>query len=92
MKIVYSKQAKEHLLNIKAYIYRDNKRVAIEHLTKIKSKIEILSSYPYIGKVNTTMNLKRIRDFVVFGYKVIYKINAESITVLAIYKNIDFRL
>jgi hypothetical protein len=38
------------------------------------------------------MNLKRIRDFVVFGYKVIYKINAESITVLAIYKNIDFRL
>ena len=36
------------------------------------------------------MNMHNIRDFIVFGYKVIYKINKESITVLAIYKYIDF--
>lgn len=49
-----------------------------------------MKDYPYIGKVNATMNLKSIRDFVVFGYKIIYKINSKAITILAIYKHIDF--
>jgi len=90
MKILYSKQAKEQLYSINEYIALDNKNVAREYLTKIKQKLEILSHYPYLGKVNATMNMHNIRDFVVFGYKVIYKINKESITVLAIYKYIDF--
>ena len=50
----------------------------------------MLGDYPYIGKVNTTMNLRYIRDFVVFGYKIIYKINIKTIVILAIYKYIDF--
>jgi addiction module RelE/StbE family toxin len=90
MKIVYSKQAKAQLSSIKQYIARDNNRVAIEYLLKIKSKIEILGDYPYIGKINTTMNITTIRDFVVLGYKIIYKINIKTITVLAIYKYVDF--
>ena len=34
--------------------------------------------------------MNHIRDFVVFGYKVIYKINKESLIILAIYKYVDF--
>ena len=90
MRIIYSKSVKEQLLNIKEYIAKDNKRVAIEYLKKIKSKIEILGKYPYIGKVNASMDNHKIRDFVVLGYKVIYKINEKSITILAIYKYVDF--
>ena len=36
------------------------------------------------------MNIETIRDYVVLGYKVIYKINKNSISVLAVYKYIDF--
>ncbi len=90
MKIIYSKQAKEQLYSIKEYIAHDNKTVAIEYLSKIKYKIEMLMHYPYIGKVNATFNMNHIRDFVVFGYKVIYKINKESLTILTIYKYVDF--
>jgi hypothetical protein len=36
------------------------------------------------------MNLDYIRDYIIFGYKVIYKVNKRSITILAIYKYIDF--
>ncbi len=90
MKIIYSKQAKEQLYNIKEYIAQDNKTIAIEYLLRIKYKIEILRHYPYIGKMNATFNMNHIRDFVVFGYKIIYKINKESLIILAIYKHIDF--
>lgn len=90
MKIIYSKQAKDQLYSIKEYIAQDNKVVAIEYLSRIKHKIEMLKDYPYIGKINTTFNMEYIREFVVFGYKVIYKINKKSLTILAIYKYINF--
>lgn len=90
MKIIYSKQAKEQLYSIKEYIAQDNKTIAIEYLSRIKYKIEMLRDYPYIGKVNATLNMNHIRDFVVFGYKVIYKINKENLIILAIYKYVDF--
>jgi len=90
MKIIYSKEVKEQLQNIKEFIALDNKRRAIDYLKKIKEKIEILGKYPYIGKVNATMDSANIREFVILGYKVIYKINEKSITILAIYKYIDF--
>jgi len=36
------------------------------------------------------MNVETIRDYVVLGYKVIYKNNKKSIIILAVYKYIDF--
>mgnify|MGYP000042567962 CR=1 FL=1 len=90
MRLIYSQEAKEQLKNIKEYISKDNKDVARQYLLKIKSKLEILEDYPYIGKVNATFNIENIREFVVFGHKIIYKINQNSIYVMAIYKYIDF--
>ncbi len=90
MRIIYSKNVKKQLQNIKEYIAQDNKRIAIEHLKKIKIKIELIGKYPYIGKLNTSTDNPMIRDFVVLGYKIIYKINEKSLTVLAIYKYMDF--
>ncbi len=90
MKIIYSAEVKIQLQNIKEFIALNNKKRAISYLKKIKEKIEILAKYPYIGKVNPTMDNANIREFVILGYKVIYKINENSLTVLAIYKYIDF--
>jgi len=90
MKIIYSLEAKNQLQEIKEYISLDNKSKAINHLKQIKSKIEIIGKYPYIGKINTTMDNEKIREFIILGYKVIYKINNKSITILAIYKYINF--
>ena len=55
MKIIYSKQAKEQLYSIKEYIAQDNKTIAIEYLSRIKYKIEMLRHYPFIGKVNALL-------------------------------------
>ena len=36
MKLLYSQEAREQLKNIKEYISKDNKDVAVQHLLKIK--------------------------------------------------------
>lgn len=90
MKIYYSEQSKKQLYCIKEYIAKDNKDIAAKYLLKIKEKIELIGKYPYVGKMNSSMNLEYIRDFIVYGYKVIYKLNKKSILILAVYKYIDF--
>ncbi len=90
IKLRYTGQARQHLKDIKEHIAKSNQRNASNHLVQIKNKIELVGKFPFIGKVNTTMNIETIRDYIVLGYKVIYKINKNSITVLAVYKYIDF--
>lgn len=90
MRIFYTKQAKEQLFDIKEFISNESKNIAISHLKLLKKKIELLSHFPYLGKENEIFKLNTIRDFIILGYKVIYKINQNSISILAIYKYIDF--
>ncbi len=90
MKIAYSASAENQLIQIKEFIALDNNKTANEYLVRIKEKIEILSQFPYVGKINTTLNASNIRDFVVLGHKVIYKINSDNIVILAIYKHMSF--
>jgi len=90
IKLRYTGEARQQLKDIKEHIAKSSQENASNHLVQIKNKIELIGKFPFIGKVNTTMNIETIRDYVVLGYKVIYKINKNSITVLAVYKYIDF--
>ncbi|MDD2652164.1 MAG: type II toxin-antitoxin system RelE/ParE family toxin [Sulfurimonas sp.] len=90
MRIIYTELSIQQLQNIREYISLDSKKTAIAHLSNIKNKIEILSTYPYIGKINASVNSENIREYVVLGYKVIYQISNDKLYILAIYKNIDF--
>ncbi|MDP3587821.1 MAG: type II toxin-antitoxin system RelE/ParE family toxin [Sulfuricurvum sp.] len=90
MNILYSEQAKKQLFTIKKFIAKDSTINATSYLLRIKTKIEILKEYPYLGKINPIADISNIRDFIIYGYKVIYKVTSDSIIVLAIYKYIDF--
>lgn len=90
MKIIYTKQAQTQLKAIKAFIAKDNLSAATTHLLQIKSKIERLADFPFIGQVNPILNNPAVRDWVILGYKVIYKLSENQLVILAIYKNIDF--
>ncbi len=68
MRIIYTQSVKNQLHTIKEYISRNSRDIALRHLQNIKSQIELIGRYPYIGKVNTTVNNPKIRDFIVMGY------------------------
>lgn len=90
MKIIYTKQAQTQLKAIKAFVAKDNLTTATTHLLQIKSKIELLADFPFIGQINPILNKQAVRDWVILGYKVIYKVSENQLVILAIYKNIDF--
>jgi plasmid stabilization system protein ParE len=90
MKIRFSETSRTQLKEVKSFIEKDNPQRAVNHVRKVVDQIKTMLQFPYIGKVNSVYNRKDIREIVVEGYKVIYQIDLDHITILVIYKNIDF--
>ena len=90
MTINFSKSSKNYLADIKVYISKDSPQRASSHISNLINRIKELLAYPKIGKINKIYNDENIREIFIEGYKIIYKINAHSILILMIYKNIDY--
>ena len=90
MTIRFSHDSKEFILRLKNHIAIDNLSRAKKYTTKLVFRIRDMLQHPYIGKTNTTFDDETIREIVLDGMKIIYKIYPKSVTVLMIYKYIDF--
>lgn len=90
MKVNFSKDSKEFLLNTKNYISLDNPIAAKQYIAKLIKRIVNMLQFPNIGKINTTFDDNSIREITLDGIKIIYKIAPKSITVLMVYRYIDF--
>jgi len=90
VKINFSKSSKNYLTDIKVHISKDSSKRASFHISNLITRIKNILSYPRIGKINKIFNDENIREIFIEGYKIIYKINQNSILILMIYKNIDY--
>lgn len=89
MKINFSKDSKEFIFKTKNFISLDNPQRAKDYTLKLVSRITDMLQYPFIGKINTTFNDENIREIILDGIKIIYKIYPKSVAVLMMYKYID---
>lgn len=89
MQINFSNDSKEFIFKLKEHITLDNPQRAKLYTTKLVSRIKDMLQYPYIGKVNLTFDDESIREIVLDGIKIIYKIYPKSIGVVMIYRYID---
>lgn len=89
MKVNFSHDSKEFIFKLKNHIALDNSSRAKSYTIKLVSRIKDMLEHPYIGKVNATFNDESIREVVIEGMKVIYKIYPKSVAVVMIYRYID---
>jgi len=89
MNVNFSHDAKEFIFKLKEHISINSLSRARQYTVKLVSRIRDMLQHPYIGKINTTFDDESIREIVVDGMKVIYKIYPNSIAIVMIYKYID---
>lgn len=89
MKVNFSHDSKEFLFKLKSHISKDNPSQAKSYTIKLVARIKNMLEHPYIGKINTTFDDESIREIILDGMKIIYKIYPNSVGVLMIYKYID---
>ena len=90
MKVNFSHESKEFIFKLKSHISLDNPSRAKSSTIKLVSRIRNMLQHPYIGKVNTTFDNESIREIILDGIKIIYKIYPNSVAVVMMYRYIDF--
>ena len=78
VQISWTLQAKDDLKAIAEYIKLDSVRYAKLQIIKIKSRTQILKSYPRAGRVVPEIENNQIRELTDHNYRIIYKVLSET--------------
>ena len=84
MKITWSPLAAEQVRDIASYIALDKPSVAQQWIDKMFDSVEQLIDFPKSGRVVPELQINSIRELVQDNYRVIYKIQDNSISVLTV--------
>lgn len=89
MKIIQSKQFKEQLKEIQAFICRYSLNASKSFLNDLYAQIQGLNNMPYKFRKSYSFDDENIRDFIFKGYVIPYLIDKKSdtIVILAIFKH-----
>ena len=93
--VKWSKTATGDLRKIYNYISSDSEVYAERVVNEIISKSEYLKEYPNIGRVVPELNNSKVRELIVYSYRMVYQLENENIEILTLVhsrKNFDLEL
>lgn len=86
VKIVWTETALEDLRNIHDYISKDSILYANRLGNKFLRKIEILHTFPKVGRIVSEFEKENIRELIEGNYRIVYYISSRnSISILRIH-------
>ena len=78
VQINWTFQAKDDLKAIAEYIKLDSARYAQLQIIKIKTRTQILKSFPQTGRIVPEIESEQIRELIEGNYRIIYKVISET--------------
>ncbi|MEH2044590.1 type II toxin-antitoxin system RelE/ParE family toxin [Nostoc sp.] len=82
--VVWSSKALEDVEDIATYISRDSTAYAAAVVQRIIDVTRHLSNFPFSGRIVPEFNDDSIREKFVYSYRVIYRIQGETLTIAAV--------
>lgn len=82
--VVWSPKAIEDVDEITSYIAKDSVAYAAAVVRKILDTTRNLSRFPLSGRIVPELGDPAIREKLVYSYRIIYRVEAETITVAAV--------
>ena len=83
--IVWTRQAREDLREIRAFIARDAPATAAAFVRRLRESVERLRSFPCSGQVVPELGRDEIREVLRGSYRLIYRALPTRVEVLALY-------
>lgn len=84
IKVKWSPEAVEDVESIAQYISRDSKFYAQATVSKVIDFSHSVARFPQMGRVVPEFNDKKIRERLVYSYRLVYKIERARILVIAV--------
>ena len=82
--VEWTNPAKQDLKSIHDYIATDSKLYAKKVSFEIVEKTEKLNLFPEIGRIVPEIGDLRIRELIIYSYRLIYEIYPDKIAILAL--------
>ena len=84
MRIEWTEPAVIDLENIRDYISRGSEYYGLIVVERIFDAVEKLSGFPNIGREVPEVNDPKIREILLYNYRIIYKVDEDYILILTI--------
>ncbi len=84
LKLEWSEEALEDIESIATYIEKDSPIYAKSVVSKFFEKAEILEDFTELGRIVPELDDVDIREIFVYSYRLIYKINEDTILFVAV--------
>ncbi|MBI3469560.1 MAG: type II toxin-antitoxin system RelE/ParE family toxin [Planctomycetes bacterium] len=84
-RIVWTRQSREDLAAIKAYIAGDAPRTAEAFTRRLMNKTRRLRRFPWSGSVVQELNRPAIREILFGSYRIIYRASNKLVEILTVY-------
>ena len=86
MKVIWSKESLERLLDIKDFIASDNILIAEEFVDLLISKAVSVGENPRIGRIVPEFADSQIREIIIKGYRLVYRIDTDRIEIVTVFE------
>jgi addiction module RelE/StbE family toxin len=86
MKIRWSYEALERLIEIEDYISKDSSVRAIQFVDQLIENAELLSGKPLMGRIVPELANPDIRELVFKKYRIIYRLKEKRIEILTVFE------
>jgi len=84
MRVHWTQNAVEHLVNIYEYIALNSPTYARQMVDRITRRSEQIADQPLSGRKVPEYQIEEIRELIEKSYRIIYRIKADQIDVLAV--------
>ena len=86
MKIIWSRESLQQLIEIENYISRDNPERAVQFINRLIDRVEKIKDFPYKGRVVPEFSLNEIREVFEKNYRIVYRISEKQIEILTVFE------
>ena len=82
MKVIWSKESLQQLIQIEQYISRDHPERTVQFINRLIDRAEKIKDYPYKGRVVPEFSLNEIREV----FEKSYRISENQIEILTVFE------
>lgn len=86
MKLIWTRESLENIIEIENYISQDNPSKAVEFTDLLIEKCEYLIDNPEIGRIVPELSDPQIRELIVKNYRIVYRHIDEEIHILTVFE------
>ena len=86
MRLRWSRQARDDLLEIGRYISRDNPVAARRWVERLRQRARQAAELPLAGRVVPEYSLPNLREVLVRSYRIIYLVGENAIELLTVFE------